>query len=449
VLATAEAGVRLLAPKTRAIKPAPIEPRSYFTSEEIERGSRFARGQLTLGLAGAAVELAALTALVRSDRAPWRTARLGDGPAAAAATAAGLSVASSVVSLPIAVLSRRRSLAVGLATQSWRGWGIDLAKQTAIGAPLAGAGGSLVVAMTRRYPRGWWAPVAAGSLAASALFATLGPVLLDPIFNRFTPLPQDETRADVLELAAAAEVKVGEVYSVDASRRTTAANAYVTGLGPTKRVVLFDTLLDRYSRDEIRLVIAHELAHVRHRDVPRGLAYAAIVVPVSAFAVQRVSWALAPAQRGSAAALPALALAAALVVAPTGVIASRLSRAIERRADALALELTGAPEAFISFEHRAAECRRPRSSAARHRADVDAPADPRAHRCRGRLPGSEAPLGQASDEDPPNSGRFLIPSRVCHLEKLSCIASISSRMNLGDKLTRETTTPGISSSSTS
>ena len=60
------------------------------------------------------------------------------------------------------------------------------------------------------------------------------------------------------------------MYSVDASRRTTAANAYVTGLGPTKRVVLFDTLLDRYSRDEIRVVVAHELAHVRHRDVPRG-----------------------------------------------------------------------------------------------------------------------------------------------------------------------------------
>ena len=64
------------------------------------------------------------------------------------------------------------------------------------------------------------------------------------------------------------------MYSVDASRRTTAANAYVTGLGPTKRVVLFDTLLDRYTRDEIRLVVAHELAHVRHRDVMRSVLYA-------------------------------------------------------------------------------------------------------------------------------------------------------------------------------
>ena len=87
------------------------------------------------------------------------------------------------------------------------------------------------------------------------------------MFNDFTPLPEGETRSDVLELARAAGVEVGEVFSVDASRRTTGANAYVTGLGPTKRVVLFDTLLDRYSRDEVRVVVAHELAHVRHRDV--------------------------------------------------------------------------------------------------------------------------------------------------------------------------------------
>ena len=92
----------------------------------------------------------------------------------------------------------------------------------------------------------------------------------------------------MLELAAAAGVKVGEVYSVDASRRTTAANAYVAGLGPTKRVVLFDTLLDRYSRDEVRVVVAHELAHVRNRDVPReGWLYAALVAPAAALAVQR------------------------------------------------------------------------------------------------------------------------------------------------------------------
>ncbi len=128
----------------------------------------------------------------------------------------------------------------------------------------AAAGGGAVTAATRRYPRGWWLVAAGGAVGFGALVALLGPVALDPIFNDFDPLPEGETRSDVLELAGAAGVAVGEVYAVDASRRTNAANAYVTGLGPTKRVVLFDTLLDRYGRDEVRGVVAHELAHVRH-----------------------------------------------------------------------------------------------------------------------------------------------------------------------------------------
>ena len=175
--------------------------------------------------------------------------------------------------------------------------------------------------------------------------------MLDPIFNDFTPLPEGETRSDVLALAGDAGVNVGEVYSVDASRRTTAANAYVTGLGPTKRVVLYDTLLDRYTRDEVRLVVAHELGHVRHRDVPRNVALrrdrrarpAALGDPAAAAGRCRR-------RRGDAGVLPALALAAALVARPVGPIASRLSRAMERRADQFSLELAGAPEAFISFE---------------------------------------------------------------------------------------------------
>ena len=351
-LAAAEAGARLLAPRTRTIEPVRIEPRSYFTSAEIERGKRFARGQLALSLAGSALELGALVALVKVP--PRLPRRLGNGPAAGAGAAAALSVGSTLLGLPLSAYARRRALAVGLVTQSWRAWAADVAKSSGIGASLSAAGGGVAVALTRRYPRGWWAPAAAGSIGAAALFATLGPVLLDPIFNDFTPLPDGETRADVLDLARAAGVRVGQVYSVDASRRTTAANAYVTGLGPTKRVVLYDTLLDRYSRDEIRLVVAHELAHVRHRDVPRGLAFAAIVMPAGARAAQRLSWALAPECQGTAGAVPALALAATIVSAPVGLIATRLSRAIERRADALSLELTSAPEAFISFERRIA-----------------------------------------------------------------------------------------------
>ncbi len=321
---------------------------AYFSAEEIERGRRFARPQLALGLLRSAVELGALTAVARrpsvlvthADRHPV---------AGGAAAAVLLSVALTGTAAPLSLISRRRSIAVGLDTQTWGAWMTDLLKASAIGSGFSAGAGAAAIAVTRRYPRGWWAPAAAGSVGFGALLAALAPVVLDPLFNDFEPLPEGQTRADVLALAQAAGVKVREVYSVDASRRTTAANAYVTGLGPTKRVVLYDTLLDRYSRDEVRLVVAHELGHVRHRDVPRNVAYAALVAPAVGLAVQRLSWTVSP-ERGTPAALPALALSAALVSAPIGLIGNRLSRAVERRADGFALQLAGAPEAFVSFE---------------------------------------------------------------------------------------------------
>ena len=361
-LLAAEAGARLLAPREQPIAPAPVDLNRYFSPEEIERGRRFARPQIALGLARAAIDAGALALAV--GRPPRRLASRFRHPAlGGAATGAGLAVALSLPALPLRAVARRRSLAVGLATQSWRGWAGDLVKAGAIEAALAAGGGAAVVAVTGRYPRHWWLPASAGSVLFGAGLAALAPVVLDPVFNKFTPLPEGETRSDVLELARAAGVKVGEVYSVDASRRTTAANAYVTGLGPTKRVVLYDMLLERYDRDEIRVVVAHELAHVLGRDVIRGVVYAAMVAPAAALAVQRVSWSLSP-ERGTPAALPALAMAAGLVAVPTGLIGNRLSRAIERRSDAYSLRLTGSADAFISFE---------RAIAVQNVADLDPP----------------------------------------------------------------------------
>jgi len=199
--------------------------------------------------------------------------------------------------------------------------------------------------------------------AAATLY--LGPVVLDPIFNRFTVLPDGPTRSDVLALAREAGVDVGQVYEVDASRRTTASNAYVTGLGRTKRVVLYDNLLKDFTRDEVRLVVAHELGHVRYRDVPRGLLYVALVAPFGMFAAAGLTRRLAPDEpRAGPAALPALALSIALVSLGVTTIANQLSRRIEARADSYSQRLTGAPEPFIGFE---------RGIALRNVADPDPP----------------------------------------------------------------------------
>jgi len=363
-IAAAELGARLLAPRQDVPEPAPaqVDLRSYFSEQEIERGARFARGQLGLGLARSALGLGTLLLLVRRPP-PVRWGRETGSIAGGAAAGAGLTVALGAVALPLSALARHRARAVGLVTQSWSGWGVDVVKATGIEAVLAAAAGAGVLGAAGRHPRGWWAPVAVGSVIATALLGALAPLILDPVWGDFTPLAEGQTRSDVLELARGAGVDVGEVYSVDASRRGTAANAYVTGLGPSQRIVLHDTLLDRYGRDEIRVVVAHELAHVRHRDVPRSVLYAAIVAPAGALAVQRLSWALSPA-RGTPEALPGLALCAALVAAPIGLVGNRLSRALERRADAYSLALSGAPDAFVSFE---------RAIALQNVADLDPP----------------------------------------------------------------------------
>src|SRR5450755_1498712 len=362
-VAAAEGGRRLLTPRAPAVEPVAVDVAAYFSEAEIARGRRYARPQTALALARGALQLGALAAATRRPPAVLR--RRWRRPAAGGAIgAAALSLSLSVPLLPLRAISRRRAMAAGLDTQSWRGWASDLLKAGAIELAISAGAGAAVIAGTRRYPRGWWAPAAASSVGLGAVLAALAPVILDPIFNDFEPLPEGQTRSDVLELARAAGVSVGEVYSVDASRRATAANAYVSGLGPSKRVVLYDTLLDRYSRDEIRLVVAHELGHLRHRDVPRGVLYAALVAPAAALAVQRLSWELTGAERGTPATLPALGLAAALVSAPIGIIGNRLSRALERRADHFSLEMAGAPEAFMSFE---------RSIALQNLADVQPP----------------------------------------------------------------------------
>ncbi|MDP9346359.1 MAG: M48 family metalloprotease, partial [Actinomycetota bacterium] len=197
---------------------------------------------------------------------------------------------------------------------------------------------------------GWWPGATAVVLGTAVATTYLGPVVLDPLFNRFSPLAPGPTRSDVLELARRAGVAVGEVYVADASRRTTAVNAYVTGIGRTKRVVLYDTLLDEYfSRDEVRLVVAHELAHVRHRDVPRGLLFMALVAPAAMYAAEELTARIAP-DETSPAVLPALALGTGAVSALVGLIGGRLSRAVERRADSFSLRQTGGVEPLIGFE---------------------------------------------------------------------------------------------------
>ncbi len=361
----AELAVLLLRPRDGVIEPAPVQAQSYFSDSQIERARDYRGPQLALYGGVLVVELGLLALLVARPpsrlRGPFRRPVL-----AGAVAGAALSVGVSGAVLPLKIISRERAKDVGLVTQSWTGYARDTAVSWGIGAVIAGAGAAAGLGLIRRYPRGWWVPGSALVVAFGVASIYAGPVVLDPLFNTFKPLPAGQARSDVLELAERAGVDVGQVYSVDASRRTTAANAYVTGLGKTKRVVLYDTLLENFERDELRLVVAHELAHVHHRDVPNGLLYLAIVAPFGLLAVARLTSRLTPQDgRPGPVVLPALALSIVVMTTTITTISNQLSREIEARADSYALGLTGQPEPFISFE---------KNIALRNLSDPDPPA---------------------------------------------------------------------------
>ena len=343
----------LLRPRSGVIEPAPVRTEAYFSASELQRAEDYRRPQVAIYGGVLVVELGLLALLVARPpgrlRGPFRRPVL-----AGAAAGAALSLAISASILPLQIVSRERAKDVGLVTQSWEGYARDKSISWGIGALLAGAGAAAAVGLIRRYPRGWWMPGSAIVVAFGAVSIYAGPVVLDPLFNTFKPLPAGQTRADVMKLAERAGVDIGDVYSVDASRRSTAANAYVAGLGKTKRVVLYDTLLDNFERDEVRLVVAHELAHQHHRDVPKGLLYLAIVTPLGMFAVAQLTRRFAPGGEPGPAVLPVLALGLVVMTTTITTVSNQLSRRVEARADSYALTLTGQPEPFIGFEQRIA-----------------------------------------------------------------------------------------------
>ncbi len=291
------------------------------------------------------------TSLARS-RATTESGSCATSPATE--IAAAISVATGVVALPLSAVARERAKDVGLVTQDWTGWLGDKAKAQAIGAGFAALGGAVLVFGMRRFGGRWWIPGAAVVVAFGAITTYAGPVVLDPLFNDFKKLPAGQLRSDVLRLAREAGVDVGEVYEMDASRRTTAANAYVNGLGRTKRVVLYDNLIKDFTPAETRLVVAHELGHAHYHDVRNGLIWVAVVALPGMWALAELTRRLGGDASAGARAVPAVALGIAIVVPVMTMVSNQLSRQVEARADAFSLELTGEPETFIRFQQRIA-----------------------------------------------------------------------------------------------
>ena len=273
---------------------------------------------------------------------------------------------SALVRLPLTVwLGLLHERAFGFSRQSARDFALDRLKAVAIGSVLTGAALAGLVLCAQAFPSAWPLVAAGAGALVVLLLSFVAPVVLEPVFNKFRPVEVSSLRDAVLKLADDAAVPVREVLVADASRRTTKLNAYVSGLGATRRVVLFDTLLEQASTPEILTVVAHELGHRRYRHVAAGTAVAMGGVAAIVLAL----WALL----SSGAVLDAIdatgpgdarvAAFALLVGSLLGIVGAPLQAALSRRweyaCDRFALEQTGDLAAFESAFGRLSEANLP------------------------------------------------------------------------------------------
>ncbi|WAL74347.1 M48 family metalloprotease [Kitasatospora sp. YST-16] len=336
-----------------------------FTPSELARGRALRRARLPWVLGGQLASLGLSAVLGFSAAGAGLVGAVGgwfggSWAAEVLAGAAALVLLGRAVTLPFSARVRAVSVRYGLVTQGWGGWAVDVLRGTAVTLALFLPLTLGLYALIGWSPGRWWVPGAVGAALLAVALSFLHPLVLEPLFNRFTPLAEGELRTALLELARRDGIAVREVLVADASRRTTALNAYVSGFGPTRRIVVYDTLLTTAEPREIELVAAHELGHVKHRDVATGTALgalgAAVAVPVLAalLAWRPLLDAAGAADAQDPRSLPLLAALAALLGALSVPAQCAASRRIETRADRHALELTGDAEQFIAMQRRLA-----------------------------------------------------------------------------------------------
>lgn len=285
----------------------------------------------------------------------WARARPVRG---AAAIAALLALALAVAGMPVSFLVFQHGRDYGLITQGAAAWFEDQLLSTTISVAISAGLATLGYLAWRRFRERFWIAASVLATVLAVVWIWLWPVAVAPLFNRFDPLPSGAVRSEVIRLADRAGVKVGGVYTVDASRRSVALNAYVNGIGSSKRVVIYDNAIAQLTPRQLSALIAHELVHVEARDVYRGLAFAILVIPLGALAMQLFVAAVLrrkdDGQDSPAVILP-LALALAVATLLLSVPGNLLSRQIELNADYESIALTHDPSALAGLQLRLAD----------------------------------------------------------------------------------------------
>ncbi len=339
----------------------PVRPSEVFSTSPAQpgRGLRLGPAPPRLGQPGRLLVVGLALGLTRLGA---RLSRLVPGPwwlRALVATLAVL-VVGELVTAPFSLASRDNALDAGLTNQALSGWLRDQGVSLLVGWVFAAVMVLLVLGTARRSPRRWplWTAVAGAIL--TVLGSWVYPVVVEPLFNQFTPLADGTLRTRILDLAREEKVPVSDVLVADASRRTTTLNAYVSGFGSTRRVVLYDNLVDSVPQRETLAVVAHELGHAKNHDVLTGTILGAAGVFLGSGLLGLVLGRRRLLDRAGAedpggpelvALLLVLATLGSLLASP---VQNTISRAIEARADRASLEATGDYAGFEALQRRLA-----------------------------------------------------------------------------------------------
>ena len=338
-----------------------FDPARDLPGFDVARAKRYARVRLAIGASAAALSIARTLWFARSGGSA-RVRAIAENAAPHPALAAPLYVASEALgswaaSLPLGYWGGYRvERAFGLTKQSSREWAADQTKSLALGIALQVPITVGAYRVIHSRPEDWWLILSGVSLPIMVGLSYVAPTVLMPIFNTFKPLDQAELSARISRLAERANVPIAAVMAMDMSRQSEKPNAFFAGIGSSKRIVLADTLLDKFSDDEVEGVVAHELGHQVHGDMWRFVGAAAVAGTASAWALSKVAprWIRANARQSGVtsiddiASLPLLQVllsASGLVIGP---LFAAMSRQIERRTDDFALHMTGDGETYAA-----------------------------------------------------------------------------------------------------
>ncbi len=199
----------------------------------------------------------------------------------------------ALLRLPFSLIRFFHAQSYGLRNDSWTGFLLDWVKGLGIGWLMVAVVGLLVLGLFSAFPRWWWALSGFVVALLTVGYVTLAPLVIDPLFHHFERLEDAELEARLLDLGKRGGINASEILVADASRRTQAVNAYFTGFGDTQRIVLYDTLVDKFPPDEVAMVLAHEVGHWKHRHIHKGLILGIAGVFLGLFVAHRVMGSLA------------------------------------------------------------------------------------------------------------------------------------------------------------